>query len=64
MSLGNTRCIMEHYKMLKVPKGTHDRFMVYISKRHIATRHKMTVAETINELLDIAEGVNGDRTRE
>jgi|BarGraIncu01121A_1022015.scaffolds.fasta_scaffold226890_1 hypothetical protein len=55
---------MEHYKMLKVPKGTHDRFMVYISKRHIATRHKMTVAETINELLDIAEGVNGDRKRE
>jgi hypothetical protein len=49
---------MEHYKMLKVPNETHKRFMVYISKRHIETGHKMTVSETINKLLDIAERVN------
>ena len=47
--------------MLKVLKETHHRFMLYISKRHIATGHKMTVSETINELLDIAEGVKDQR---
>jgi len=43
------------YAMLKVDKATHARVMLYISKRHVETGHKMTVAQTINELLDIAE---------
>lgn len=50
--------------MLKVPEETHKRFMIYISKRHIETGRKMTVSETVNELLDFAEGVNGGGERE
>ncbi|MGA7077021.1 MAG: hypothetical protein WBZ42_10865 [Halobacteriota archaeon] len=49
------------YAMLKVDKETHKRVMMYISKEHVKTGHKMTVDETINTLLDIAEGLNGKK---
>jgi hypothetical protein len=49
--------VME-YAVLKTDRVTHARVMLYI-KRHVETGHKMTVAQAINELLDIAERANG-----
>lgn len=45
----------DKYAMLKVDKATHARVMLYISKRHVETGHKMTVTEALNELLDRAD---------
>jgi hypothetical protein len=52
------------YAMLKTDKETHARVMLYISKRHIETGKKMTVTEALNEILDIAEGANGEIKRD
>jgi hypothetical protein len=44
--------------MLKTDERTHERFMLYVSKRHIETGKRKTVTETLNELLDEAENSN------
>jgi len=49
--------------MLKTDEKTHERFMLYVSKRHIETGKRRTVTETLNELLDYAEKNNGDEKK-
>jgi hypothetical protein len=46
--------------MLKTDEKTHERFMLYVSKRHLETGKRKTVTETLNELLDQAEKNNSD----
>jgi len=49
--------------MLKTDEKTHERFMLYVSKRHVATRKRKTVTQTLNELLDYAEKDNGNEQK-
>jgi len=53
----------EQMAMLKTDEKTHERFMLYESKRHVETGKRRTVTETLNELLDFAEKSNGDEKK-